>query len=323
MAEFNESVIAAQGLEPGVEQKVEVDTGNPAAYSSSDEKSAASESVADEKETAEETVKKSAETQEDTAVETKTEANADNETETAEADNETETGSEKQKEAPKKPPKGYVPIQALREVRATVAELRAQVKALEDQAGTNKSTQSTETNFMGFKELSESDEKALFVEDPAAGIEYLNQKMKVMAARTAEAQVKYRDEQELERARLELEKVAPDIFENDEVQEEFRTAAETHGLDESAFYLTDPKTRVILPSGETRYLGTDAAKVLSLVAALVKGEKSSVALKRPTTKSVRKIPSTKETPSIKGRVYTPAEFAKLSGPEQHRYLSGE
>lgn len=322
MAEFSESVIAAQGLEPGVEQKVEVDTGNPAAYSSSDEKSATSESVADENVVAEEPAKKSTEVQKDVVVETKMEIDADAETK-AEADNETEIDPEKHKEAAKKPPKGYVPIQALREVRATVAELRAQVKALEDRAITSKSTPITEPDFMGFKELSESDEKALFAEDPAAGVEYLNQKMKVMVARTAEAQAQYRDEQELERARLELEKVAPDIFDDDEVQEEYRVAAETHGLDESAFYLTDPKTRVILPSGETRYLGADAAKVLSLVAALVKSGKPSGALKKPATKSVRKIPSTKDTPSIKGRVYTPAEFAKLSGPEQHRYLSGE
>lgn len=194
-----------------------------------------------------------------------------------------------------KPPKGYVPHQALAKERTAKKEERAgrlqaeeRLAALEKenaalkanrQEGDKEGVDSREAQFKDFKILSRDDFKALQEDDPIAAQDYLynlneyrSYQEEQKAAETAKQQSEQTQKAIIETAQEDMREAAPDLFLEDgtisgEREDELIAFAEENGLDGySLAVLTDPKTEITIPGDPNRYLlGSAAAGLLKMV----------------------------------------------------------
>lgn len=214
---------------------------------------------------------------------------------------EAEPPAPKESEEDGKPPKGYVPHQALVEAREKVKEERRGRLAAEEKAlaaekraaelAAQKKPQAAEVDpreerFKDFKQLSREEFRALQEDDPTGAQDYLfdldEYRIYQTEKRAEEDQKKQAIEAEkrIEQARKEIvstavedmKAAAPVLFGEDpkaakEMDEALKVFAEEHGMDRASLaILTDPETEIIIPGDSNRYvLGSAAAGLLKMV----------------------------------------------------------
>ncbi len=227
-----------------------------------EEESAEEEKTEDK---AKETEEKSEEKEEDTKEEKSTESKAEELTASS--------------ESTEKPPKGFVPLAAVKEARAENRYVKEQNLLLQQQLVNmqNMSLPKVEDELQvedDFKVLSDDDFKDLAEDDAAEALVYM-QKLNVFqenqrvneAHRVTEQQNVDITNDIMSNAQQAMEKAVPGIFDEDsEAQSELVTFAEDLGFNDDMFYLTNPATKIILP-GETEalLLGDQAADILSVL----------------------------------------------------------
>lgn len=251
-----------------------------------------------------------------------------------------------------KPPKGFVPTQAVKEAREENRYLKEQLKALQESVDALKKAPAVEAPTETFKVLTKAEFLELAEESPTEAMAYTLELQEYNERKRAEELQEAKKSETLKEinrtlteAQKAMEEVAPGIFEEDsKVQEELVTFAESIGFGEDLFYLTNPETLVILP-GETVpvYLGKQAASILKVLvnakgmrtpktdeAALRKQIETELLTKLKNTppnktfKSLSDLPTTEPVKIKKvSGVLSEKEFAKLSAKEQEVYLAGE
>jgi hypothetical protein len=262
---------------------------------------------------------------------------------------ETETDEVKTETEKEKPPKGFVPIQAVQEVRSENRYLKDQIKALEekfDKFTTQQQDLKPPENI--FKVLSKEEFLELTEENPREAMAYMLDLQEHKDKQYQQLQQQQMHEQELaktnqlfsESADL-IEQAAPGIFdEGSKIQEEISNYAESIGFSDDLFFLTNPETRVILP-GEQKpvFLGKQAAKVFKVIVDLRNSAADKEAkIRRQVEKelltkfkksktdnftSLSDIPSNDdEKPKNTQRLLTEKETSRLSAKELEIYLSG-
>lgn len=256
--------------------------------------------------------------------------------------------------AEEKPPKGFVPTQAVKEAREENRYLKEQLKTLQDAVEALKKAPAPVAEAPGdtFKELTKAEYLELAEESPKEAMAYLLE-LQEHKERIREQKLQEQKQAEtasyvtrmLAEAQEAVEKVAPGIFdEASTVQAELVEFAEELGFTEDLFYLTNPETLIILP-GETTpsYLGKQAAKILSVIVnakklggakpdetELRKQIEAEVITKLKTLAPGKTFKSLADLPTsapvkIKAAagVLSEAEMAKLSPDELKQYLTGE
>jgi len=260
-----------------------------------------------------------------------------------------------------KPPKGFVPVAAVHEVRGENKYLKEQIAALTAQVNAVKAAPVepvVPSEFESFKELTDAEFDALTEDQPAEALKYIKAHGKYQdytrkvaeAKQAAEAYQEYQG-QVFATTSAEMEKHVPGILDPESpVAQEFRDFAIDLGFDEDMFYLTNPATQIILP-GETTpsLLGEQAASIIKMLAAArtkinakvdtgapdiekIKAglraelEAEIVAKVKAGTpfRSLSSMPdSSSETPSPLNKVLSPEDFASLTEKEQEAYLAGQ
>jgi hypothetical protein len=205
-------------------------------------------------------------------------------------DDDDESGSKDDKSAaapkPKSeaPPKGYVPLAALKENREENQFLKDQIALLNTRldSALTKPVEAKDDITETFEVLSKADYAALVAEDPAEALIYMQdlnvfqqqERAKSDQEKTDAQLQREADEAEeetqyiLNEAAAEMEKVVPGIFDEEStVHDELVNFAGDLGFTDDMFYLTNPSTKFILPgSTEPMLLGDQAASILKVLA---------------------------------------------------------
>lgn len=255
--------------------------------------------------------------------------------------------------AEEKPPKGFVPTQAVKEAREENRYLKEQLKSMQEAIDAlKKAPAPAVTEAPVFKELTKAEYLELAEEAPTEAMAYLLE-LQEHKERIREQKLQEQKQAEtassvtrmLTEAQKAIEEVAPGVFDEEStVQTELVEFAEGLGFTEDLFYLTNPETLIILP-GETTpsYLGKQAAKILSVIvnAKKLSGAKpdetelrkqieAEVITKLKTLAPGKTFKSLADVPTsapvkIKAAagVLSEAEMAKLSPDELKQYLTGE
>lgn len=188
-------------------------------------------------------------------------------------------------------PKGYVPLEAVKEVRETNKYLKDQIALLQQQIDAKvapKVEPEKAPEPPTFDVLSDEDFKSLAEDEPTKALLYVTklnahnvELAKFEAAQTTAATEKANAAKQESQTAEEvntiiattettMEELVPGIFTEGEVgdvaRKEISDFAETLGFDEDMFYLTNPMTQIILP-GEDQplMLGEQAASILSVL----------------------------------------------------------
>ena len=190
---------------------------------------------------------------------------------------EDDTAASKSK-AKQSPPKGFVPIKALREARSTNSFLKGQMSGLQEQIDslTNRTDSKKEDDhdIETFEEMSEKEYTDLVEDDPAKALLYMQKLNKFQHSQYAKERqsdalsaAKANEKRIMTAATEQMAEIAPGLFDEDSaVHDELVTFADTIGFSDDMFYLTNPATQVILP-GETEplFLGDQAASMLQML----------------------------------------------------------
>jgi hypothetical protein len=184
-----------------------------------------------------------------------------------------------------KPPKGYVPIAALHEVRGEVKYLKEQIQELskaKPSPAESKPEAKKSAVPEGFEVLTDKAFTELADEDPKEALLYMkNLGVYQEEKRQAELEeqrnlLKQRDEsankekmqQIFADTEKKMEEFVPGLFdENSTASKELATFANDLGFTDDMYYLTNPETQIILP-GETEplLLGEQAASIIQTLA---------------------------------------------------------
>lgn len=225
------------------------------------------------------------------------------EEETTEEPEEEKTAEEEPEADTAKPPKGYVPLQALHEARTTISRLQAEKTELKAKLYEATKPRKTEpplvteaevSKFKDFKVLSKAEAAALMEDNLIAGQEYIEKLSDYMdfSSRLAKQQaldaaVKSKEAQEeAEMAKVvndvcaECERLIPGIFADDRVVAcDWGDFAESKGFSEELFPLLSPTT-LISPVGKEPFrVGKNAVGLLKMIMELRKAP-STDALKK-------------------------------------------
>jgi len=269
-------------------------------------------------------------------------------------DEEESQGVKSEAPAPKDaPPKGFVPLAALHEVRGENRYLKEQMESMRasiESLKTAKPKEETEsTPEDDFKVLTDEEFDELSEEDPKEAIRYMRQLRaheKIEEEKEYQQYVAEQKEEEAQQifsqAKALMEETIPGLFDKETgLQAKLAADAEEIGFSDELFYLTNPQTQVILPGAkEPTYLGVQAAKILKVVANAAKvkpGKEVNEAELRKTIeaeimakikkggsfKSLSDVPKAAQDKFNRGDNLTEAEFAKLTDAEQEAYLSGQ
>jgi len=204
-----------------------------------------------------------------------------------------DTASEKktapsESKAETKPPKDFVPIQALHEARGenrylknVIADLQKKTELQESSKSTETVSESLEKPEPDFDILSASELETLIEDEPAEALKYsiklqdYKDKLReyeqtVEATRYEEERLEQKQQELAELFRSvnnQMEEYVPDLFNKEsDAQKELATFADTLGFSEDMYYLTNPETQVILPGeSEPLYLGEQAASIIKLL----------------------------------------------------------
>lgn len=193
-----------------------------------------------------------------------------------------------------KPPKGYVPLQALHESRTRITGLQAEVTQLKAKLYEATKPQKVEpplvtetevTKFKDFKVLSKTEAAALMEDNTTAGLEYVEKLSDYMdySSRLAkqqalDASTKSKEAQEeAEAAKVresvytEFERLIPNIMAEDRtVSNDWADFAESKGFNEDLFPLLSPDT-IISPAGKEPFrVGKNAVGLLKMIMELRK-----------------------------------------------------
>lgn len=217
------------------------------------------------------------------------------EEETTEEEPEEEKTAEEEPEADTaKPPKGYVPLQALHEARTTISRLQAEKTELKAKLYEATKPQKIEpplvteaevSKFKDFKVLSKAEAASLMEDNLIAGQEYVAKLSDYMdfSSRLAKQQaldaaVKSKEAQEeAEAAKVresvytEFERLIPNIMAEDRtVSNDWADFAESKGFNEDLFPLLSPDT-IISPVGKEPFkVGKNAVGLLKMIMELRK-----------------------------------------------------
>jgi hypothetical protein len=224
-----------------------------------------------------------------------TEAPEEETTEEPEEENAAEEAAEEEPEGDStKPPKGYVPLQALHEARTRASGLQAEVTQLKAklyEATKPKKvepplvTETEVSKFKDFKVLSKAEAAALMEDNATAGLEYVEKLSEYMdySSRLAKQQVLDASEkakeaqEEAEAAKVresvytEFERLIPNIMAEDRtVSNDWADFAESKGFSEDLFPLLSPDT-IISPAGKEPFrVGKNAVGLLKMIMELRK-----------------------------------------------------
>jgi hypothetical protein len=216
------------------------------------------------------------------------------EEETTEEPEEEKAAEEEPEGDSTKPPKGYVPLQALHEARTRVTGLQAEVTQLKAklyEATKPKKvepplvTETEVSKFKDFKVLSKAEAAALMEDNATAGLEYVEKLSDYMdySSRLAKQQVldasaKAKEAQEeAEIAKVvddvcaECERLIPGIFADDRaVANDWAEFAESKGFSEELFPLLSPTT-IVSPVGKEPFrIGKNVVGLLKMIMELRK-----------------------------------------------------
>jgi hypothetical protein len=193
-----------------------------------------------------------------------------------------------------KPPKGYVPLQALHEARTRASGLQAEVTQLKAklyEATKPKKvepplvTETEVSKFKDFKVLSKAEAAALMEDNVTAGLEYVEKLHEYMdySSRLAKQQVldasaKAKEAQEeaelakvVDYVSAECERLIPGIFAEDRtVSNDWADFAESKGFSEELFPLLSPTTLVSPVGKEPFRVGKNAVGLLKMIIELRK-----------------------------------------------------
>jgi len=226
------------------------------------------------------------------------------EEETTEEPEEEKAAEEEPEGDSTKPPKGYVPLQALHEARTRVTGLQAEVTQLKAKLYEATKPQKVEpplvtetevSKFKDFKVLSKAEAAALMEDNATAGLEYVEKLSEYMdySSRLAKQQVldassKAKEAQEeAEAAKVresvytEFERLIPNIMAEDRtVSNDWADFAESKGFNEELFPLLSPDT-IISPAGQESFrVGKNAVGLLKMIMELRKEAPSKDDLKK-------------------------------------------
>ena len=202
----------------------------------------------------------------------------DEEDPAAEEKKDEEGGKEEEEEKPAasdedgsgKPPKGFVPLQALKEERAKRKELSQQLIELQEavellgkpEAGQEKDD---------FTVLSEEEVETLIEEDPQEALRYQVRLQRHQAKQKAVALATRAEEASVSDGVVALQQVLPDIYdEGSSSATELADFAVEKGFNPDYLtLLTDPRTKIISPDGKEKVvLGVGAASVVKMLTEL-------------------------------------------------------
>ena len=185
-----------------------------------------------------------------------------------------------------KPPKGYVPLEALHEVRETNKYLKERLKELESKAPEKPAPKSEPKKTSALPEdftvLSDKAFAELADEDPKEALLYMKNlgvyQEEQRQAQLEEQQKLWRERDDREnKAKMQtifdetsrkMEEFVPGLFdEGSKASEELAAFANDLGFTDDMYYLTNPQTQIILP-GETEplLLGEQAASIIQTLA---------------------------------------------------------
>lgn len=196
---------------------------------------------------------------------------------TVEDDQETDDEGDGQTgEEEAKPPKGYVPIQALHQERGQRQILSQQLQQLQQELSdlkAGKTGQEGQTDQQqadeGFKVLSEQEFNELVEEDPVEAIKY-DRKLRAHQERQKQQEAAANAEKEaVERSVGMMVEAVPGLYDQDsDVNEQLTNFAIENGFGDvdGLALVTDPKAKVIPPNGgEPRLLGETAANLVLML----------------------------------------------------------
>jgi hypothetical protein len=232
----------------------------------------------------------------------------------------------KPEEKDDKPPKGFVPIAALKESRAEIKALRDEFEALKATPAPPPPQTKADEKWKDFKVLSDEEHDALIEEDPQAAIKYGHELRKfesyTYGKNATERQV--RDNQKrfndmVEDWSAKINEAVPGVYdEESEVASELADVAKELGFDNESYLevMTDPRTLVI-PHGQREpvFLGPGVMgllKVLSNAKSKIASGVDSKELREEITKELRAEITEKVTKEI---------TEKLKGPEGKTFKS--
>ncbi len=293
--DMDSAIMEAQGLESvsdadlmGAPDESDDTSGSDESKETEDDKSDASDDKSDKEEDAD---------KDDTKDDKK-----ESETESTSKDDSASSESEKSQS----PPKGHVPLAALKEARSENTYLKAQLVQLNKRLDTiakgkpdADSEGQTDKAPDDFKVLSKDEYTKLVEDDPSAALVYQHDLINYRDAQRAEADAEAEAEYDAEETQSILdstvstmEELVPGIFdENSDAHEELVEFASDLGFADDMFYLTNPATQIILPGqSEPLLLGDQAASILKvLITAKTKiGEASKAVDVEALTASIRK-----------------------------------
>lgn len=175
-----------------------------------------------------------------------------------------------------KPPKGFVPIQALHQERGQrqvlsqeVSQLRAELEAFKTAKKAVEATHGAPKDVEEFKVLSEQEFNELLEEDPVEAIKY-DRKFRAYEARQAEqAKAKQSDQAMIDQSMGMMAEAVPGLYDQDsDVNQRLSEFAVENGftdLDGLAL-VTDPRTRVLPANGgNPKPLGQAAASLVLML----------------------------------------------------------
>lgn len=257
---------------------------------------------------------------------------------------------------PTKTPKGFVPLEAIHEVRGENKYLKqriSELSALLSSKPVESPVEPVEPEDT-FEELSDDEFLALSDTSPKDALLYMKQLSQVNEQKR-QAEITFSQQQSLYNAvSAEMEQYVPGLFNSEDptVADEFRDFATSIGFTDELFYLTNPSTQVMLPGQKNpALLGDAAAKIVKVLATVKKSLSESnagksapvdlVAIKAEMYKEVEAeimakvktgqpfrslstMPTSEETrPEFSSAVLTEAQFMKLTSKEQDLYLAGQ
>lgn len=186
-----------------------------------------------------------------------------------------------------KPPKGYVPKQALDEERTRRKELSTKLQELEQQITalqqgsvpgqqqSQEASQQEDPEFKDFQVLSDQEFDKLINDDPVEAIKYQNKLMRYRdrqreqhVSKARQEVVQQREQALVQEAAQAMAEAAPGIFdENSTVKQDLSKFAQENGFgSEYLSYMTDPRTRIIPPGqSEPVVVGRGAAELVGMI----------------------------------------------------------
>jgi hypothetical protein len=254
---------------------------------------------------------------------------------------------------PEKPPKGYVPIQALHQERGQrqllsqeIQQLKAELAAAKTGRGDDNG-QEAQAPDDEFTVLSEQEFNELLEEDPVEAIKY-DRKLRIWESKQAEKANAQRQEQDvIARSIGMMTSAVPGLYDQDsDVNQRLSDFAIEKGfadLDGLAI-ITDPRTRVVpARGGPPRLLGETAAHLVTMLnnvfqdiakgpdVTKAKSEQVKAEVTKELLSKLKQQPaghmSLGDVPGDAGddsgiRPLTESDYAKMSDADRRRFLGG-